>query len=201
MARAWVAAGATAFLAAPSSAALIYSETGVVNAGGFGGGAIAPRSLAGVGRYLAILTSSRAPERFDGEVTITNTFLWSCLIGSPLEVPCGGNSFVDVFAWQRLTPRRYALRFDHYDYADPLFTPEQLAAGFGIRISAGNVRGTSLTYNFQEREAGLRYTLALYSVPEPTTWGMLILGFGAIGLSARRKLAGSGTLTARCASS
>jgi PEP-CTERM motif len=82
-----------------------------------------------------------------------------------------------------------------------VFGSNTAGAGGGTQVNSGNTEGTfSLggwgSYNFYnfyslgtngQTAGNVLLASATASVPEPATWGMMLIGFGAIGFSMRRR--------------
>jgi hypothetical protein len=62
-------------------------------------------------------------------------------------------------------------------------TTTQVALGAGC--PAGTTLIPNMIYSFRLSEA--EYRTLTGAVPEPATWGMMVLGFGLVGAAARRR--------------
>ena len=47
--------------------------------------------------------------------------------------------------------------------------------------------GKTLTYSFSSPAATADFVRVITAVPEPSTWGMLMIGFAMVGVAARRR--------------
>jgi hypothetical protein len=80
-----------------------------------------------------------------------------------------------------------------YFAADPIFTSSGL--GWTTAIGTGNLWGNSPgSYSLYEFDGNSYYiattgTLSTNAVPEPATWALLMIGFGMVGVAARRRKA------------
>ena len=75
----------------------------------------------------------------------------------------------------------------------PIFTPFTIGNVTGLGASNINLlAGSTYTFSFNgsgnnDAAVGGNISLALAPVPEPATWGMMLLGFAGIGMAIRRR--------------
>jgi hypothetical protein len=119
------------------------------------------------------------------EVLTFNSDIASNLIFT-LGTSFAGVSFTDVFVSQAgSTTSLFSLSGDR----GVDINPEQLSGSFIANPGAftlniiGNNTGPGL--------GTLAGTVSMSAVPEPTTWAMMLIGFGAVGYSMRRRKVGS----------
>ena len=89
--------------------------------------------------------------------------------------------------------------FGYSGFADSAFPSATLTAasptyGFSfpaLYLAAGQTIGIGVGYdgNYQYDATGVRFTLTTDAVPEPASWALMIVGFGAVGAMTRRRRA------------
>jgi hypothetical protein len=167
------AAGLLAFSASPASASLF-----LFTQGGFEEGATITGSFVGADTDLDGQISA-----FDGEVTdFTAAFSGNSLIG-PLAF-----TFADLFG----------LVYDlDGDIGDGLTLDMEgiraddgatfYAAGPGPLAACDGITTCGLVGDGQNESGTIELVFVTLPIPEPGTWAMMLLGFGAVGLSLRRR--------------
>jgi hypothetical protein len=91
----------------------------------------------------------------------------------PLPTPCGGNAEEHFLSFQHVGFKSYRSSFllqgvRSYDGGYQVYEADGIAGAFTLT---------------DQVDTGFRITIA--RVPEPATWGMLILGFSCVGMAAR----------------
>lgn len=74
-----------------------------------------------------------------------------------------------------------------------------VSSGFGPIVFTGETADpTFRTGSFDFASGDRRFTMLISAnaIPEPATWAMLIAGFGVVGMAARRRRAGAGSVMA-----
>ncbi|HTI30993.1 MAG TPA: PEPxxWA-CTERM sorting domain-containing protein [Sphingomonas sp.] len=173
------AAAALAALAASPAAAVVIATGSVTPDQGFGyqphgGVAFTP------GDYRLTVTLDRAVDRLYLTETLLEVYNQYCdPDGSGTIVYCGGDDVPTLPDVEGFGVKSVSL----------LFT---LNAGYVTPRSDGGYETTDFFdqgghFEFETGEvAPFAYTLSLDAVPEPRAWALLILGFGATGVSLRR---------------
>ena len=85
---------------------------------------------------------------------------------------------------------------DFYSASGALVGSQVFSAVSGYNVLSASGLGTFRGVQFRDNndDAGLRFQNFSYNsvtaqggVPEPATWAMMVIGFGAVGLAARRR--------------
>jgi hypothetical protein len=103
------------------------------------------------------------------------------------------NNLLVIAAGQNAQPlSSLSLTFSDLTTAIGSFNFNSVTGFSGFDASHVSLNGGLLTLNFSGVEAGrnggrISIALADSSVPEPSTWAMMLVGFGAIGFAMRRK--------------
>lgn len=125
---------------------------------------------------------------FDGPAAIAGDYVISHTsgrisysIGSNATILWGPENFSDSAF---ITPTAIDQFIDHdFNYSFQTLTGQSLLGSGGNIVANQNTTGDAyvkVTYTYDE-------PTSTGAVPEPATWAMLIFGFGAVGLAARRR--------------
>jgi len=201
--------------AVSANAAVLLSITGVVGDSHFFGGALtvdlssffektnpsAPGGLLAVTfNGPAITDSEDVAERFVNEDFFRCLILTGCdqksdysatggitdfgLGGPDVKIPVGATSFTTII--------------DSSEIRTTTFVPGHVPY---FTFFENDQRGVYLYHIrdfFSPDDAGKPYSLTVSTVPEPATWAMFLLGFGAVGFAIRRRRTSASTFTMHC---
>jgi hypothetical protein len=137
------------------------------------------------------LRFSRQPIMNLSESIVIVRWNWECIVGPGQVKPCSGNSnpITHYLGYQE-----EGTAFSHdlflYSYGSTPFTPEQIAKGDFLMREYGEY-SLGATFVHFDYEGEMTYTIRFTLVPEPTSWALMITGFGLLGAVARRKAGGS----------
>lgn len=91
----------------------------------------------------------------------------------------------NIFA---LTSGGYELQFNHGDFdGDPIDFPANGYLGYAFGGNSVQVSGTTLQSQVRANADFAYFFPQAGAVPEPTTWAVLLTGFGAMGVALRRR--------------
>jgi hypothetical protein len=146
----------------------------------------------GPGKYRFDLNLGGPVDDFFGEVPKTVVTNYFCDFGDGSGVVgCGGDDVQELNDLLAITPTHNqtfitvnpfisvplaggdAVRYDEFDICCDYHFSFTVPGGVAARFAALDAAGYVFSYN---------------ALPEPSTWGLMILGFGAIGASLRRRL-------------
>jgi hypothetical protein len=139
-------------------------------------------------RENALRTSISFDESAVAVGSFTELLTFSSDIASTLIFTLGtsfaGVNFTDVFVTQAGT----STRFDLTGARGANVNPEQLSGSF---VANPGTFTLNITGNNTGPGVGtLAGTVSMSAVPEPGTWAMMLIGFGAVGYSMRRRKVG-----------
>lgn len=148
---------------------------------------VAAQPFGSTGNYYTVGPSDGSPgfldlSNFAGIASLS--FIWGSTDAyNTLEVIGKDNSLLASF-----TGADAALVFPDGDQSDPFTNPlATLTFTNGDQFNVGGLRFISTQNAFEVDN------FAINAVPEPGTWGMMLLGFGAIGFAMRRRKGTQGT--------
>lgn len=172
--------------AAPLSAAIVYQQSGTVQDGSTTFDV--PRLDLASGTYQVTVGWDQPDLAFFAPAEMGRGFSYSWHCGTPAQ-NCGGENGVDTLMFSFGLMSRISNRFflkAGYSVADPsfpvqpatlVFQPEWFSGG---TIELSGVNGPTPLTN---------YVFEISSVPEPTSWALMILGFGIAGATSRKRVA------------
>lgn len=133
----------------------------------------------GPGAYRFSFATTAPLDGFDGFVQKVSYYSEYCDEGDG-EFYCGGNDVPTIPLFEQVSPTLYQLRIRVNPFVET-FNPH----AFAVRTEEFD---ECCTYGFDlYAGAAGSYAISYAAVPEPESWGLLILGFGAIGAAARRR--------------
>jgi len=134
----------------------------------------------GPGTYQISLAFTEPVDDFNGWVKKLFNSQYFCDFGDG-EFACDGDSGFVAPEFQMISPELYQLMLT-------VNGPSSLFGAPGDPIVREDRYDTCCTYGFRfEGGNAGHFTLSYNAVPEPATWAMMLLGFGAIGFAARRR--------------
>ena len=134
------------------------------------------------GRYRINLAFSQSVDDVYGGVEETYTYNDFCDFGDGGGAEyCGGDDDPILPLFARVSPTLYSLNVTVGAPSTTFYPP-------GSIVVREDSYYTCCSYNFDVTSgAAGHFTLSYMAVPEPGTWLMMLLGFGAIGFAARRR--------------
>jgi hypothetical protein len=152
--------------------------------------AVAPANAATF--LLTYTATSGAPLPTTASLTITTSNHHNAAGGFDILSASGTVNGVAISGLAPLNPAGFNTD-NVYFAADPILTSSGL--GWTTAIGTGNLWGNSPgSYSLYEFDGNSYYiattgTLSTNAVPEPATWALLMIGFGMVGVAARRRKA------------
>lgn len=143
----------------------------------FGGGDL----FLGPGTYRFSFTTTAPFAEFYGQVEKESYYNeWCDFRDGAGEQSCGGNNVPTTPLFEPVTPTLYQLRITVDPFRETL-TPEDIVVR---RVEFDDC--CTYSFDFIAGDAGV-YSVSYAAIPEPESWALLILGFGAVGAAYRRK--------------
>lgn len=135
----------------------------------------------GPGSYRFSFTTSVPLDGLYGYVEKSSIWNEYCDEGEGAgEFYCGGDDVPTQPLFEQVSPTLYQLRMTVNPFVET-FTPDQ----FVVRTVEFDL---CCTYSFDLYAAGAgSYSISYAAIPEPASWALLILGFGAVGAALRRR--------------
>jgi len=134
----------------------------------------------GEGSYLISLSFSNPVSDFDGTLEKTYAYDAYCNFGAG-DVLCGGDDVPIDLTFNMVTPQLYQLLLT-------INGPETIVIPPGHFESREDTHESCCGFGFGFTSSGSgHFVLSYADVPEPATWAMMLIGFGAIGAAARRR--------------
>jgi len=134
----------------------------------------------GEGSYLISLSFSNPVSDFDGTLEKTYAYDAYCNFGAG-DVLCGGDDVPIDLTFNMVTPQLYQLLLT-------INGPETIVMPPGHFESREDTHESCCGFGFGFTSSGSgHFVLSYADVPEPATWAMMLIGFGAIGAAARRR--------------
>ena len=167
--------------------ALIYAGMVTVAVAGLSGAAQAAETLGG---HVTMTQSLTDPNRYTGGFTVTHTGAFEDTwtfgplpagLASASLISIGFDAFEDI-NFSNVTLNGTPLTLVNTGPLSSAFTASELFSSGGINtLIVSGTSGAGATYS-----GTINYRLT-GAVPEPATWALMILGFGAVGAAMRRR--------------
>ena len=174
-----LAAFAAASIASPASATAVLTDTWYSFGFGTTGTPFSPGLDGGSGTNPASLNAPSPDWTFTLLTAGSITFVDAFLSGDQFQITDGGTIIGSTSAGTAGTSC-----FD--DITACLANPSISKGTFALSAGSHSINGTTLV-NAPQTSGGSGFFRINSAVPEPGTWAMMLLGFGGLGLSMRRK--------------
>jgi PEP-CTERM motif len=167
------AAATAALISSPASAALVASGTACQNTD------VLPTALQCTGFYVGNLTAAGGPTVADQQAALALLgFTWNGVQVEKLE-GLGGNQLIDF------TTLLTGISYVSIHFGNGQGGPGNGNATAFYKLDGGAGLDTFRTA-YRASSSAVLYAVTPV-VPEPATWGMMLLGFGIVGAAVRRR--------------